>query len=192
MEGKFLDRIAENFNPAAPDGQTLDQVMDQVIKVVKPHSEDLREENFYVKKQWIELRDDPNFHELVMHIFNPEGEYIRSSDGEFFMGQWRYAGNKFMLGRKVNEEDDTPEAKVYELAYLDDEFFILKLLANPKKLAQLKESQYFFLIKEAHAKKLDWYEATQLLFRKHQNNNQFFILVSFIVLLLIALVLMLS
>ncbi|HMQ59272.1 MAG TPA: hypothetical protein PKE06_01325 [Flavilitoribacter sp.] len=192
MEGKFLDRIAETFNPEAPDGQTLDQVMDKVTGAVKAHSEDLREEHFYLKKHWVELRDDPGFHELTFHVFNPEGEYLRFTDGQFFLGQWRYTGNKLMVGKKVNEEDDTYEARVYELAYMDDEFFVMKVLANPNKLVKEKESKYFFLVKEAYGRKYDWYEATQLLFRKHQNNNQFFILVAIIVLLLIALIVLLS
>lgn len=196
MEGKVLDRIAQAFNPEKPEADTLDGYLDQILPLIKKWSEDLREEEFYVGKHWVEVRDDEKFHELRLHIFNSENEYLRSSDGSLFTGEWRYAGNKLMIGKKVieneNEEDQGEAGKVYELAFMDDEFIIAKLLANPRLIRDSGESGYLVLVKESYGRKLEWRELAEMLFTKYQNNNSFYITVSIIILLIIAIAMLFS
>ncbi len=179
---KFLDNIADLFNQEMPVASDLDGYLDKVIKLIKHDSEDLREEKFYVGKHLVEVRDDDDFHEIVLRIFNPEEEYLLSIDGDLVCGSWRYIQNKMIFGQK------DCDGEIFESAFIDDEFLILKKLGNPKAM----ERKYLFLVKESIARKMEWREAVEHLFNKHQDNNNFFILTSVIVLLIILLVFMLS
>ncbi len=180
MDNKFLDKIADSFNTELPPAESMDEYLDKIIPVIRRWSEDLREENFYVGNHWIEMRDDESFHEMVFHIFNEEQEYINSIDGEVSISEWRYMGNKLMIGGD--------EGEIYELAFMDQDFFILKKLSNPKALSR----RYFVLVKESIARKLEWREALELLFNKYKNNNSFYWTMAVIVLLIIAIIIVLS
>ncbi|MEZ5039802.1 MAG: hypothetical protein R2828_07920 [Saprospiraceae bacterium] len=177
MDNKFLDQIAKSFNTEMPAANSLDEYLDKVIKVVKPWSEDLRETNFYLGKHWIEVRDDENFHSVVMHIFNEEGEYLRVVDGDLSSGEWRHLGNKLVF-----------EDEVFELAFMDPEFFILVKHGNPNKFKR----KYFVLVAEKLANKFTWRELVELLFNKYRDNNNFYLTVSVIVILIIAIIFLLS
>ncbi|GJM34306.1 MAG: hypothetical protein DHS20C18_33070 [Saprospiraceae bacterium] len=180
MENKLLDKIANSFNTDLPEADSMDEYLDKIIPVVRRWSEDLREENFYVGNHWIELRDDDSFHELVLHIFNPEQEYIKSVNGKMINGEWRHLGNKLLITHD--------EGEVYELAFMDPEFFILKKHSNPNVM----DRRYFVLVKESIARKLEWREALELLFNKYKNNNSFYLTLAVIVLLIIAIIMVLS
>ncbi|MCB0650363.1 MAG: hypothetical protein KDC85_03740 [Saprospiraceae bacterium] len=182
MDNKIVDNIADAFNSDLPPADTMDEYLDKIIPQIRHHSEDLREEKFYVEKHWIEFRDDDDFHEITMHIFNPEGEYLRSIDGDYHAGEWRYLSNKLIFGFKESE------GEIYELAFLDGDFFILKKHGNPKAM----ERRYFVLVKEAVARKVEWRQALELLFNKYKNNNSFYITVAVIILLIIAIIFALS
>lgn len=191
MENKLIDRIADLFNTQQfPEGHTtLDEYLDDVIGIVKGNSDDLREESVYTNKPWVEVRDDENFHELVFHFFSPQPaededkEYLKTVDGEVEQGKWRYVGNKLFIG-----DEDYDKTKVYELAFLDGEFMILKLLANPKKLSEDNTSKYFVLAAEKIGRKLEWLDLVKHLFEKYQSNNLTYYLVA-IFIVLIALIL---
>ncbi len=184
MENKFLDKIADTFNTELPPAESMDEYLDKIIPVIRQWSEDLREENFYVGNHWIEIRDDESFHELVLHIFNAENEYLKSVDGALTVRTWRHQANKLFIGM----DEDQEEGEVYELAFMDPEFFILKKHSNPKSL----ERRYFVLVKESIARKLEWREALELLFNKYKNNNSFYWTMAVIVLLIIAIFLALK
>lgn len=190
MENKLFDRISELFNTPFPEAETLSEYLDKVIPLVKEHSEDLREEQFYTNKPWVEVQDNENFHELVFHFFSPkpneddiEQEYLRTIDGEVWRGKWRYVGNKIFIG-----DDDYDDTKVYELAFMDGEFMILKLLANPKKFVAEKKPKYFVLTVEKLGRKLEWLDLVRHLFEKYQSNNLiYYIIAIFIALIVIML-----
>lgn len=192
METKFFDSIAELFNTQTfPEGNaTLDEYLDDVIGIVKGNSDDLREEGVYTNKPWVEVRDDENFHELVFHFFSPQPtededkEYLRTVDGEVEQGKWRYVGNKLFIG-----DEDYDKTLVYELAFMDSEFMILKLLANPKKFSQENTPKYFVLAVEKLGRKLEWLDLVKYLFEKYQSNNlTFYLIAIFIVLIALILV----
>lgn len=178
MDNKFVDNIADAFNSNLPHAETMDDYLNKILPQIRPNSEDLREENYYIGKHWIEFRDEDDFHEVVMHVFNPDGEYIRVVDGEYATGDWRFLGNKFVIDSR----------EVFELAFLDGDFFILKKHGNPNAMNR----KYFVMIKEAVAKRVEWREALELLFNKYQNNNNFYVTISVIILLIIAIIVALS
>lgn len=193
METKFLDRITKSLNSEAPVAHSMDEMLDKIIPLIRPWSEDLRELSNYLGRHWIELQDDETFHELVMHIFNDEGEYLKSTDGELKLGRWRYMGNKLAFGPRVAVTDDDTDVEegagqVFELAFLDKDFFILRRFGNPRKF----ERRYFVLVIEPIARKVEWREAMEFLYNKYRNNNSFYITITFIVLLIVMIVLLLS
>lgn len=193
MESKLLDRITKSLSSEVPVADSMDAMLDKIIPAIRPWSEDLREMNNYVGRHWIELRDDETFHELVLHVFNPEGEYLKSSDGELTLGRWRFLLNKLVFGPRVAVTDDDTDVdegvgEVFELAFLDKEFFILRRYGNPRKF----ERRYFVLVFEPIARKVEWREAMELLYNKYRNNNSFYITMTFIVLLIVVIVILLS
>lgn len=190
MENKLLDRIAESFNTPFPEAESMQEYLDKILPIVGSNSEDLREEDFYTNKPWVEVRDDENFHELVFHFFSPlpsEGldrEYIRTIDGRAMQGMYRYVGNKLFIG-----DDGYSNTNVYELAFMDEEFMILKLLANPKKFVAENQPKYFVLTAERLGRRLEWYDLMRHLFEKYQSNNlTYYLIAIFIAIIVIMLI----
>ena len=177
MDNKFLDSIAKSFNTELPAAESLDEYLDKVLKVVRPWSEDLKETSFYIGKHWIEVRDDERFHSVVMHIFNDDGEYIRVVDGDLSSGEWRYLGNKLVF-----------EDEVFELAFMDPEFFILTKHGNAKKRGR----RYYVFVAERLANRFTWRELVELLFNKYRDNNNFYLTISLVIILVIAIIFLLS
>ena len=182
MDNKIVDDIANTFNRELPSAETMDEYLDKIIPQIRHRSEDLREENYYVGKHWMEMRDDDNFHEMVLHIFNPEEEYMLSKDGDYVSGEWRFLGNKLIFGLRQSQ------GHIYELAFLDNQFLILRKHANPKSLHR----RYFVLVLEPIARKYEWREALELLFNKHQNSNSIYTTVLIALVLIILIFMLLS
>lgn len=151
----------------------------------------MKEQKFYINKSWVEVQDKEDFHELVVHFFSPkpelvedgeviEWEYLRSTDGEVWQGRWRYVGNKLFIG-----DEDYEDTKVYELAFLDNEFMILKLLANPRKFIAEKKNKYFVLTIEKLGRKLEWLDLVKHLFQKYHTSNYMYYLIAVLIALIV-------
>ena len=184
MENKVVDIIARALNVEMPHSDSMDGYLNQILPVVRPWGEDLREQNFYMEKAWMEMRDDVNFHEAVLHFFNDEGEYLRSIDGDVKKGSWRHLerSNKFLI-----ELDD--DVELFDLAFLDDQFFILDKHGDQQRLGKNKFTVFIF---EPLAKKLEWRDAMEHLFNKYRNNNSSYVVLTLIVLVIIAIIFILS
>ncbi len=185
MEIKILDKVLQPLRQTLPEAQSIDEYLDkQILPRVRPWSEDLREEKFYLNKSWLEFRDDVNFHKTVLHFFNTGGEYLKSEDGEISCGKWRYLkdSNKFL----VLEKDC--EGELFDLAFLDDDFFVLRKHGDQKRLGK---KAYFFMIHEPLGKKTDWREAMELLFDKAGRSIGFYVLLFIALLLLVSIMLLL-
>lgn len=130
----------------------LDEYLDKVLQVVRFWSEDFKEISFYIGKYWIEVWDDEKFYSVVMYIFNEDGEYIRVVDGDFSFGEWRYFGNKFVF-----------EDEVFELVFMDLEFFIFIKYGNFRKFG----CKYYVYVVECFVKRFIWWELVELLFNKY-------------------------
>jgi hypothetical protein len=79
------------------------------------------------------------------------------------------------------------EGKLYELAFLDANFFILKKHGDNSPLGK---SRYLFLVKEEIGKKLEWRDAIELLHRSYRNGNGNLSYVIFIILTILALIIL--
>lgn len=182
MDNKFIDNIADTFNIEPPTGKNFNEEVNKVISSLKKHSEDLREEKFYVGKHLIEKRGDVDYHDYIMHVFNPDEEYLKVVNGNVHCGQWRYLGNKLMFGMQ------SCPAEVYELAFMDDDVMILIKHGSPED----ENRPFLFLLKESLAKKMEWHEALEYLFNKHKNDNTLYIIFGAIIVLIILIVMALS
>lgn len=182
MESKFLDKMAKPFSEKMPTADSLDTYLDKLLKEARAHSEDLREAKFYVARPWVEVRDDETFHDTILHYFNPNNEYIKTTNGNSKTGVWRIieGSNKLMIYEKKDGD-----AEMFELAFLDDQFFILTKHGDQKRIGGRK---YFMMLFEPVAKKYVWREAIELLYTKYQSSNSFYFIIAIIFILLILIV----
>jgi len=181
VASKFLEAISNTFQAPLPEANDLDKYLEEMLPQLENYSENLDEEDLYLEHPWLEFRDDDYFHESILHFFNPNEEYLNSINGEVSFGYWR----KMNQAKKILIEDG--EGKLYELAFLDANFFILKKHGDNSPLGK---SKYLFLVKEEVGKKLEWRDAIELLHRSYRNGNgnlSYVILIILAILILIIL-----
>ncbi len=157
--------IEETFEINLPERQTLDEYLDFVLPQVRQFSEDLREMKFYVApggKPWMEVRGNPEFQEAVLHFFNEGGEYLISVDGNVSHGKWRLLDgtNKMII------DQGKGNAELFELAFLNAQFFILVKHGNFQKK---KQNRYFFMGYEPVVRGLKWRDCVELIFNQYRS-----------------------
>jgi hypothetical protein len=187
VEIKLFDKMLQPLRQNLPEANSIDDYLEyKILPKVRPWSEDLREQKFYIGKSWMELRDDVNFHKTVLHLFNPDGEYLKSEDGEISCGKWRFLAesNKFL----IMEDDKDCDGELYDLAFLDDDYFILRKHGNQRKLGK---PTFFLMLHEPLAKRTNWREAMEILYDKANRSVGFYILlfVAFLLVIIIWLLL---
>jgi hypothetical protein len=161
LETKLLESLTQALQVELPPANSLDDFFDAILPRIRQHSEDLREKQFYEGKHYIEIRDDDQYQHVNLHIFNAESEYIYAENGRFIAGEWRVLGNKLQFGESIQE------GIIYELAFLDDEYLILRRHGNE----QLFERKYLLLVIERLGKKMEWLEAGTYLYEKYRNGG---------------------
>lgn len=169
-----LQDIDKTFELDLPEQESLDAYLDQMLPNIRHLSEDLRESNFYVLeggKPWLEIRDDPGFQETVVHFFNDGGEYLQSVDGNVSRGRWRLLDqtNKIIIeqgGSSGGKGGEPNRSEMYELAFLNAQFFILKKHGDQSRKGKKK---YFFMGYEGTVRGLKWLDCVELLFNEYRN-----------------------
>ena len=185
MENKLSSNISRSMNLDLPDGDTMDEQLDAIIPLVRPWGEDLYEDEYYLDTRWLEIRDDDEFHESVLHIFRDEGEYLISIDGNITAGAWKILdkSNTFIIERQVGGSVITSE--LFDLAFLNKDFFILRKHGDQRRKGSKK---YFVLAREGAVRGLEWRDVMELLFNRYRNNSRYIIgmvmLVVFVLLVL--------
>lgn len=121
----FFSQIARDvsraFSPELPDELgTLDEHLQYIIPHVIGFGEDLRETAYWHSRRWREVRDDEGFHESILHIFNPGGEYLYVMDGNIIKGSWRQLGAENTLILEI-----AGRSELFDLRFLNAEFLIL-------------------------------------------------------------------
>lgn len=189
LKNKLNERLARALEIELPYAESLDEYLDTLIPIVRPWGEDLQESVFYEDTPWLELRDDDSFHETVLHFFNEGGEYLISVNGNVTGGSWRFLekSNKMLL--VMGEEGMGGQAELYELAFLNRNFFILAKHGNQRRLGMPK---YFVLINERIGRNLEWREAMELLYNTYRSNNNVYVILALIILFIVALAVILS
>lgn len=185
MENKLLESVSSSFNVEIPQQlQTMDQHLDWILPKVRPWSEDLREEEFFLHTRWMEVNDRDDMQEAVLHIFLPDGQYLYSVDGNITEGHWSILEktNTFIWERTGLMKE------LYDLAFLSQDFFILKKHGDQQRKNQ---SKYFVMGREGVVGRLSWRNSMELLFNKYRNSSSFYLYV-FLIAAVIALFLILS
>jgi hypothetical protein len=183
MEGKFLDNFSKAFENELPTHlESLEQYVKYIVPKVKPWGSSLRDEKLYLGKRWKELRDTDTYHETVLHIFMPGGEYMVVIDGDISKGAWRFIpeNNTFIV-------DYGGRSQFFDLAFLNNDFFILQKHGDQ---ARKGRQQYFVYASEAllNKKKLDWRSAMEELYNLYRESSDFSRWVGILLMVIIVLV----
>jgi len=186
IENKFLDSITKPFNLELPEADTMDQYLDFIIPAVRPWSEDLREEEFYLDTRWLEVRDNDDSLESVLYIFRSEEEMLISIDGNISRGVWRRLDKSNTLIIEQTVDGSIVKSELFDLAFMNKDFFILLKHGDQKRKGKNK---YFVLGRENVVKKLEWREVMEKLFNSYRNNSQFMTMSAVIVLIIVAFIL---
>jgi hypothetical protein len=162
-----------------PRFPSLDQGISYLMRHLRGHSERLGEYDFYVGQRWREVRDDLNFQEKLLHVFKPDGTYLRILEGDIASGSWEHTLGGLVLNFHGKHE-------LYELVFLNDEFFILTKYGDHKTKGAGKT--YWMLAKEPLVNRYEWPELLSLMYEIYKVNTNymsivflFFIIVGIVV-----------
>jgi len=186
IENKFLDNVTKSFSLELPEADTMDGYLDFIIPAVRPWSEDLREEEFYLDTRWLEIRDNDDSLESVLYIFRPEEEFLLSIDGNISKGAWRRLDKSNTLIIEQTVDGAVVKSELFDLAFLNKDFFILLKHGDQKRKGKNK---YFVMGREAIVKKLEWREVMELLFNRYRTNSQYMWAAAILVLIVVAIIL---
>lgn len=145
----------------------MDQHLDFILPKVQPYGEDLGEGQYWLGKRWKELRDDEGFHEAILHIFNPGGEYLLSLDGNIVKGAWRQLGGYNTLIIEMSGRSE-----LFDLRFLHNDFMVLT-----KHGDQLRKGlrRYFCLVHEPSSRgssgDLDWRNVMEKMYNIWRENS---------------------
>lgn len=171
-------------DPIVPDDRFHEELT-SLVGDIHPFSEDLYEKEYFLEKKWLQV-SDRDF-QTRLHIFRENGDYLESIDGNVFMGSWSILEDSNTIIFEKFGIGPNSEKRLYELAFLNEDFFILKKHGNRTGY----ENQFLLLGREAMVRNLGWEEVVDLIYTRYKNNKK---LVRAIVLLiaLIALYLVFS
>jgi len=177
----LLDSVNRSLSVDLPDCPTLDDCIGSVLPKVRPFSEDLREEEYWLGKRWLEVTDSHDPSGAILHIFLEEGEYLHSLEGNITKGMWRTLDGTNTL---ILELPGMMGDELYDLVFLDSTFFILK-----KHGDHYPRFRVFGV--ERAVRNLEWRECMDLLFNRYRN-NPYFIWVLAIIMVIATILLALS
>ncbi len=184
MKVNLLDQFSSQFEVELPFRDSLDDYLDEALPLVAQWGEDLQEQEYYIDRPWMEVRDQDNFHQAVLYYFKEGGELIVSVDGNISKGGWRILDeghNKMMIDHKG--------AELYELAFLSDTFFILRKHGNQQRYGKRK---YFVLGYEPAVGGLEWRDYVEYLFNTYRANNNSYLLIALFIIIVAAIIVIFS
>ncbi|MEM1323828.1 MAG: hypothetical protein AAGG75_26445 [Bacteroidota bacterium] len=183
LEGNLIDKISRSFSIELPVKDSMDDYLDFIIPLVRPWGEDLYEQEYYLNTRWLEISDEDAFHESILHIFQVEGSYLISIDGNISQRGWSILPKSNTL--ILQEADQSIQGELYDLAFMNADFFILRKHGNQKRKGNKK---YFVMARESLVRGLEWRDVMELMFNRYRNNSQFIVIVAVIIFILAALV----
>ncbi|MCH2022989.1 MAG: hypothetical protein MK207_10975 [Saprospiraceae bacterium] len=176
-----ISKIFHSLDDNLPKFNSLDEGIDFLMKYLYRFSEDLSEDRFYINKRWLEVRDDINFQESLLHVFEEDGKYLRILEGDISTGRWEYSHGGLILEFNGYQE-------LYENTFLNEKFFILQKHGDHSSKGD--RSKYLFIADEQLAKKLNWPELLLTMYDIYKSNTQYlFIVLIFITIISIILIL---
>lgn len=196
----ILGWFSRIFQLDLPYHETMDEYLDYILPKVRYLSRNLSDTDIYTDgKYWLEISDSDDAHESILHVFDPneapeetggssgESTYMYSIDGNMMKGQWARMGGGTILIKGLKYE-------MYDLVFLNDDFFILKKHGNhmgPKYLFLAKETKisrqyewFDVLGRKRDQVKLEWRDIMELIFDIYRY-NVFFVASSIGILVLV-------
>ena len=161
--------VNRNFELALPDFDSLDECVAFVLAKIEYFSKDLEQEEYFVAKRWLEVKEADDFEEVILHIFNEGGEYLVSIDGNIHKGNWRYLPEN---GSMITEF--LGKSELYDLSFLNEDFFILHKHGNQTYKGQRR---YLVLGHEQKIRDLDWKTVMERMYNIYRSSSQMLLLV---------------
>ncbi len=160
--------ILHAFSPDLPkDLGGMDEHLDFILPKIVSFGEDLREAEHWISRRWKEVRDEEGFHEAILHIFNPGGEYLLSIDGNLIRGSWKQLGEYNSLILEIGGRSE-----LFDLRFLNGSFMVLTKHGDQDRKGMRR---YFFLAHEpvttAGQRELDWRNIIEKLFNIWRDNS---------------------
>lgn len=186
MDDRLLDKIAEPFNLQLPEYATLEEMIDNVLPAVAQFSEPnlLPEDSPLYTINWVRMSDRPGATEVQLYTFQDymRGEIRVVIDGKVDAQAYEVeeSGERIIIGQSVMRD-----SFLYELAFLDEDFLILRRHGNAANINE----RYLFFCREALGTRLTWNEALERLVDKYRNSQFPLLAVGLVVAALIALML---
>jgi len=164
----LLRDISRALSPELPkELGNMDEHLDFILPKVIPYGEDLRETEFWLNKRWKEVREEEGFHEAILHIFTPEGEYLNSLDGNLMKGTWRQIGVENVLIVELGGRNE-----LFDLRFLNHDFMVLVKHGDQARKGQRR---FFLLVREPVTRSpqgdLDWRNMMEKLFNVWRENS---------------------
>jgi len=176
----MISNLLQTINKDIPEFESMDSGIDFLMDYLLELSEDLDSKSFFVNKRWIEVRDNVQFQEKILHVFNEDGIYMRILEGDIVEGTWELSIGGFIIKHSGTHE-------LYECVFLNDDYFILK--KHGDHTVKAYRNKYFFMTKEALADQYEWNELLLELFSSYKSNAKYILvilmLVAFVLLVLI-------
>ena len=173
----FVENIVSTVNGELPEFQSLDEGIDFCMDHLAKHSKGL-DEDFFLDTRWLEVRDDVNFQENVLHIFQEDGSYLHILDGDISKGSWENS-----VGGLIVKHGDKHE--LFECVFLNDDFFILKKHGSGALRGQRK---YFYMVREGFGIGYEWNELIEMMFRVYRSNSFYYLMLMFVLITVIVLI----
>ena len=161
-----MAHIEDLSTDASLPDDSFHQELSSLVGDIYPFSEDLYEKEYFLEKKWLQVSDRD--HQTRLHIFRETGEYLESIDGNVLMGSWSILENSNTIIFEKPGLGQHPEKRLYELAFLNEDFFILKKHGNRTGY----ENQFLLLGREAMVKGLAWEEVVDLIYTRFKNNKK--------------------
>jgi hypothetical protein len=172
----FIDNIVSTINGELPEFESLDEGIDFTMEHLAKYSKGL-DEVYFLDKRWLEIRDDVNFQENILHVFQDDGSYLRILDGDITEGKWLESVGGIIISYAERKE-------LYECVFLNDDFLILKKHGDAALRGQRK---YFYMVREGFGRGYEWNELLEIMFRVYRSNMLYFIMLAFVVLAIVLL-----
>ena len=167
MDDRLLDRIAEPFNANLPEYKTMEQMLNEILPAVKPFSEpSLTSSEKLLNVEWVKMTDKPGETQLILYRYRASGEIRISVDGD--MDSLSYTILEDNPKRVVIGQNMYRDSKLYNLAFLDNDFLILKRHGNQDNISA--KDRYLMFCSEPIGTRLTWDEALEKLVVKYRNN----------------------
>ena len=185
MLPKVFDSISSfRKEEELPRLDSLDEYVKYIVPKIRPWSEDLYEEDYYLETKWLEFRSQDSFQDVVIHIFRDGREYMRVINGDIKRGSWEVleGTNNLIL-------DSRDGTDLYTFVFMNAHFFIIQKHGGKRRP---DKPMYFVMGNESTIGRLTWREYAEALDQVFEKYISAVWLIGGVIIVLVALFILLS